>query len=282
MRFTMKKSFYFFAFSIFLIFSFTSCEPNFIDSKYRKAPNVEYNSAGNITISIPKINSETKYITIYRFNASSEEPTNSSNGIPIGMINTQTYSADSYTFLDSYANNERSYCYRLKYFISEDNVSYTNWSNKISITKDAQTYGLDYDLTYEPIDLKYDEVSNILTVNSIPSFTSSAPAKIISSFEQTPYIAIECYDGTSKIDSKLMPFLISADKTLNVRNFVPENFLSYEIKILGFVAIKHSQFIFDNDDKKISHQYTFTEPSEVTGIKNFTISNSSENQGIPY
>ncbi len=282
MRFTMKKSFYFFAFSIFLIFSFTSCAPNFIDSEYRKAPNVEYNSAGNITISVPKINSETKYITIYRFNASNENPSNSTNGVPIGMINTQTYTEDSYTFLDSYANNERSYCYRLKYYISEDNISFTNWSKKISITKDTQTYGLDYDLTYEKIDLKYDEVSNILTLDSIPTFTSSASSEIKSSFEQNPYIALECYDGNTKIDSVLMPFSIYDDKTLNVRNFVPEKFLSYEIRILGFVSIEHSKFIFDEDDKKIIRQYTFTEPSEVTGITSFTISNSSENQGIPY
>ena len=284
MRFTMKKSFYLFAISICFIFSFTSCNPNITDGEYRRAPNVEYNDAENITISVPKINSDTKYITIYRFNATNEEPSNKSEGVPIGMINTKTYTEDSYTFSDSYANNERSYCYRLKYYISDDNISYTNWSEKISITntKKTQTYGLDYDLTYEKISLSYDEVANTLTLDSIPAFTSSASSDITDLFEKTPYIAIECSDGNKKIDSKLMPFPVSGDKSLNIQNFIPENFLPYQIKILGFVSVKHTQVTTDKNKKEIIRQYTFTEPSEVTGNTILKISAYSENDGIPY
>lgn len=278
MRFFMKKnSIRLFLISILFIFSFSSCDLTVTDGNYRNAPNVEYNGAGNINISIPKISSETKYITIYRFNASNETPSNTELGIPIGIIYPQKYSEDAYTFTDSYANNARSYCYKLRYYTSDDNIIFTKWSDKIAITNGTSTYGLDYDLTYNSVELTYDTTTETLTLDSALEFSSSVDDTIKEKFETTPYIAIECSEG-----SRLMPF--STDTSVSIRNFIPSEFYDTEITILGFVAIQNAQTKKDkeDDDETLILQQVFTEPSEVSGDTTFIISSSSNVDGIIY
>lgn len=276
MRFFMKKnSISLFLISALFIFSFISCDLTVTDGNYRNAPNVEYNDAGNINISISKISSETKYITIYRFNASNETPSNTELGIPIGIIYPQNYSEDAYTFTDSYAYNKRSYCYKLRYYTSDDNIIFTKWSNKIAITNGTSTYGLDYDLTYDSEKLTYDKTTETLTLASTLEFTSSADTTITAKFETTPYIAIECSEG-----SRLMPF--STDITVYIRNFIPSEFYDTEITILGFVAVQNAQTKEDDDGETVILQQIFTEPSDVSGDTTFTISSSSNENGIIY
>lgn len=269
-----KNSISLFLSSALFILSFISCDLTVTDGNYRNAPNVEYNAAGNINISISKISSETKYITIYRFNASNGSPSNTDLGIPIGIIYPQNYSEDAYTFTDSYANNERSYCYKLRYYTSDDNSIFTKWSNKIAITNGTSTYGLDYDLTYDSVKLTYDKVTETLTLESALEFTSSADTDITSKFETTPYIAIECSEG-----SRLMPF--STETPISIRNFIPSEFYDTEITILGFVAIQNSQ-TKKEDDETIILQQVFTEPSEISRDTTFTISSTSNIDEIIY
>lgn len=275
MRFFMKKnSTSLFLISALFIFSFISCDLTITDGNYRNAPNVEYNEAGNINISISKINSETKYITIYRFNASNESPSNTELGIPIGIIYPQNYSEDAYTFTDSYTNNARSYCYKLRYYTSDDNVTFTKWSDKIAITNENSTYGLDYDLTYDTVTLTYDKTKETLSLSSALEFTSSADSEITAKFETIPYIAIECSEG-----SCLMPF--STDTTVYVRNIIPSGFYDTEITILGFIAVQNVQIKQSNDETLILQQ-VFTELSEIYGDTTFTILSSSNENGIIY
>lgn len=271
-----KNSISLFIISTLFIFSFASCDVTVTDGNYRNAPNVEYNTTETgINISISKISSETKYITIYRFNASNESPSNTDVGVPIGIIYPQNYSEDAYTFTDSYANNERSYCYRLRYYTSDENNTLTKWSKKIAITNGTSTYGLDYDLTYDSVKLTYDKVAETLTLDSALEFTSSADDATKEKFETTPYIAIECENV-----SKLLPF--STETSVSIRNFITSDFFDSEVTILGFVAVQNAQTKENDDEEIIILQQVFTEPSEFSGDTTFTILSSSSNEGILY
>ena len=269
----MKKIFSsLFVYAALSLFIFTGCQNiNVVDGEYRTAPNV-FASETEIMVSIPRINANTKSISVYRYLITGDLlPSNENDfGVNIGIFFQENAPAQgSYSFGDSYAKIGNKYCYRLRYYNSETDIVYSAWSKPIEIKTGL---GIDYDLKLKDNSISYDSEEQTIVINSPIQWNDDSATKTetISSFDTTYYIAIKCYEaGFSARENIIGSILVKLTddqangEKMKVRTLIPENYLGNDIEIMGLVAILRKKVSDEEADKDKFERYTFTEPASV-------------------
>ncbi len=240
-------------FAAILGITFSSCKLKVEDENLYDKPGVNVTKK-QVTVIIPKMNTDTQYINVYRRDKLNDKSINI--GIlyhPLALENDQK----TYTYIDSLVNTGHSYQYRVRYCIA-DAYYYSEWSDTIEI---KAGYEFEPDTTYfayrtNGAKIIFEKTDNTLTFDgtvTAPNFTEFAS-------EYVPMIIFQS-------DSLTQAFEISADDIANhtkipLIGLLPQAFLDTDITIQGIVGQKA---IYDNpnsQDKQIK-QIIWTEPAEI-------------------
>ena len=256
----MKKgtSFFYILVSI-LCLVLCTCKLSLEDTELTDAP--EASTANNqVSIIIPRLNNETKYINIFRKDASKSDIES------IGMIFPNALMNRNYLFVDELVTRDHKYKYKVRYF-DNNGYSESKWSNEIS-TKDKDfanpsTKKMTY--TTSGVRFNYSKTDYTLTIEgtiSKPDFDSYAdeedddtdplykPMLIVSTSERSEAIPI-----SSVADNTIIP----------LRNILPSYFQDTNISILGLVAQKNEYVDRSVDaDKRVTTSVIWTELATIS------------------
>lgn len=228
----MKKGSSIFYISLALLsIAFLSCKIKMEEEELYDKPGVNVTS-NQLTIIIPHVSNDIKYVNIYRRDKKQDEIVN------IGIVyNPQALQEKNYVYIDSLITKRHSYDYRVRYNIG-GSYHYSEWSDSVYIEND---YSIGYDestsltyrangasIIYEPTDYSLNFDGTILPPE-IPNFASNyKPMLIIQSDKYTQAFDIPagCMDATSN------------NRKIALRSLLPTNFLDTNIKIQGIVAQK--------------------------------------------
>ena len=250
----MKKGTSIFTVISILCLTLCACNLSLEDTDLLDAP--EASPLNNqISIIIPKINNETKYINIFRQESSDTDVKSIGIVFPKAIIN------KNYFFVDELAVKNRSYKYKVRY-CDKSGYRETKWSSQIS-TKDLtfphdESETMKYDATGAKFNFDKDDYT--LTINgtiSEPDFTGYSstiykPMIIVSNLETNKSEAI-------KISS------IANHTIIPLRNILPNYFLDTNISIVGIVAQRNVYVDENAEEDKLETMYiAWTEPESIT------------------
>ncbi len=246
----MKKGTSFFYISLALLaFSVISCKLKMAEEDLYDKPGV-IPTNNQITIIIPKVNNDTKYVNVYRRDKANDEVVN------IGILyHPQALQNDgkNYCYIDSLIYKTHNYDYRVRYNIG-GSYHYSEWSDTIFIENnynayDESTTKLTYQangasLLYEPTDYTL-EFQGTITPPTFTEFSSQnyKPMLIVQNDKYTQAFSIQ----TSCMDSN------SNNRKIALRSMLPSTFLDTNIKIVGIVAQKTEYF--DESKPEDERQY---------------------------
>ncbi len=245
----MKKGTSFFYISLALLaFSVISCKLKMAEEDLYDKPGV-IPTNNQITIIIPKVNNDTKYVNVYRRDKANDEVVN------IGILyHPQALDSDpkNYLYIDSLITKRHSYDYRVRYNIG-GSYHYSEWTDSIFIENNYNAYDesvhLVYrangaELTYEPTDYTLTFSGTILPPD-FQEFLSEnyKPMLIVQNDKYTQAFSIQ----TSCMDSN------SNNRKIALRSMLPSTFLDTNIKIVGIVAQKTEYF--DESKPEDERQY---------------------------
>ena len=264
----MKKGTSFFYISLALLtFTFFSCKLKVEDEDLYDKPGVNVTN-NQITLIIPMVSKNTKYVNIYRRDKQNDKVINI--GVlyhPIALANDNK----NYCYIDSLITKEHSYEYRVRYYIDGE-YYYSAWSDKILIETNYNAYDESEVLTYKEngASLIYDSVEYTLTFDGTvqePDFSE------YSTENYKPMLIVQCDKYTQAFEISD----ISHGSAVPLRNILPSDFLDTDIKILGITAQKtiyedDTTDIMENNDsdsdgipdkEKLKKAIIWTEPLEL-------------------
>ena len=241
----MKKGFSFFCIiSALLCFSLLGCKLKVEEEKEElvQKPDIDISNK-QVTLIIPKINSSTNYINIYRKDSAGKDEI-------IGLIFPKDLSSNdsTYRFIDELVYENEKYQYKTRYKDSEG-FHYSDWSNEIKIEGIDDDFSSSDHLTYKVesgTKLKFSATDYTLKVDG----TITAPSAI-SDFASayTPSLIIKASDKTQVFE--VSTDFLEGTEEISLRGLLPSDFMDRDIQILGLLAQKK---VFDNpnetDEKK--------------------------------
>ncbi len=264
----MKKGTSFFYISLALLtITLFSCKLKMEEEDLYDKPGVNVTNK-QITLIIPMVSKETKYINVYRKDKQNDKIIN------IGALyHPQALENDSknYCYIDSLITKEHTYEYRVRYYIDGE-YYYSEWSDSIYIENEYSAYDEDVvlrykangaSLIYEPTDYSLSFDGTVQT----PDFTE------YSSDHYKPMLIVQSDKYTQAFE---LPAI--ADNTqIALRSMLPADFLDTDIKIKGIVAQKTiyadgtTDELEDNDNnndnepdkEKLKKTVIWTEPLEL-------------------
>lgn len=275
----MKKGTSLFFISIAILgITLFSCKLKIEDTDLYDAP-LAHITESQITIVIPKMNSDTKYINIYR-----RDKTDNNEIINIALLyQPLALEKDNKTFIytDSLVLQNHSYDYMVRYY-SDGEYYYSAWSEIIEVETGTYSYPAGTSLKFETSGAKliYEKSNHTLTINgtiTIPGITNFAT-------EYYPMLII-------KSETATQTFLISsiADGTdIPLVGMLPQEFLDTDITIQGIVGQKLE---FDDISKPVNEwqlkSVSWTEPAPITVIgagssKIINIPSQNGSEGFDY
>ena len=258
----MKKGTSIFLFLItFLGITLFSCKLEFDDTNLYDKPGVDL-SDKQVTLIIPKVNSKTKYLNVYRRDKETDVVTTIALlNHPLALLNDNK----NYRFIDKLIKDGHSYDYRVRYNIDGE-YYYTKWSDVIEIKASEfdSCYFESVNLTFKTtgVSLKYNKDKQTIEINGTivePDF----PEYITDSYYPMLIIQSETATQTFALPS------IASGTTLPLLGLLPPEFQDTELTINGIVGQK---MIFDDDSKPIEDrlikEVIWTEPTaiKVTGV----------------
>lgn len=269
-----------FSFTILAILGITffACKLKVEEADLYDKPGVNVTN-NQVTIIIPKISNDTKYINVYRRDKQNDEVINI--GIlyhPLALENDNK----NYCYIDTLVKIDHSYEYRVRYNVN-DGYYLSEWSDTIYIDSTYKAYPEEQNLSYkangayfiyEKTDFTLLISGNIL-LPDFPEFRSEyyKPMLIVSTDESTQTFEISSVaNGTS----------------IALRGLLPAKFFDKEITIQGIVAQKT---VFDDPDKveteRLIKSVTWTEPEKLDIVgagssKTVIIPSQSGAEGLDY
>ena len=258
----MKKGTSFlYIFTAILGITFFSCTLKVEDTDLYDKPGVNVTN-NQVTIIIPKMNTDTKYINVYRRDKSNDQDYNI--GIlyhPLALENDNK----NYCYIDTLVTENHCYEYRCRYNI-KDTYYYTEWSDTIEIKEGYKSYPETTNLKYQANDAymifeKTDYTIQFSDPITEPDFPEFAPNTIDDAEWFKPMLIISNGEYTQAFELSSL----QARKPINLRGMLPLNFLDTEISIKGIVAQKK---IFaddaedvDDSDERLIREIIWTEPT---------------------
>lgn len=248
------------------VFAVLSCKFKLKEEELLPKPTVRYNK--EVTISILKKSSTTKYINIYRKDKTEDSET------PIGIVYPK--SDESYIFSDDLVFSNHEYSYRVRYS-DEDGYTYTEWSDPVKITDGYSEYDkLKY--SDKTLSFKLDETNYSLKI------IGEVYLPEIEDFEKDykPMLIISCPAKTQLFELSSL----EENTIIPLRGNLPSDFIARDITIKGILAQKVTYTKSENDSKKDIESILWTEPSEVTVLNSkgntIFIPELSGSDGIDY
>ncbi len=241
----MKKGFSFLCIiSALLCLSVLSCKLKVEEDKEEllQKPDIDISNK-QVTLIIPKFNSNTSYINIYRKDSAGKDEI-------IGLIFPKDLSSNdsTYRFIDELVYENERYQYKTRYKDS-DGFHYSEWSNEIKIDCIDDAFSSSDYLTYKVesgTKLKFSSTDYTLKVDG----TITAPSAI-SDFASayTPALIFKESDKTQVFE--VSTDFLEGTEEISLRGLLPSDFMDRDIQILGLLAQKK---VFDNpnetDEKK--------------------------------
>lgn len=262
----MKKGFSFLCIiSALLCLSVLSCKLKVEEDKEEllQKPDIDL-SDQQVTLIIPKINSKTEYINIYRHDSNDKDEI-------VGLIFPEYLnSSDStYRFIDRLVYENVKYKYKVRYKDNEG-FHYSEWSDEKKIENISGAYSSGTALTYtaDGVKFKFSSTDYTLKVDG----TITAPSAISGfSTAYTPALIIKASDKTQVFE--VTAEFLAGTEEISLRGMLPLDFMNKDIKIEGLVAQKKE---YDNpnetDEKK--KRIKFIRWTTLTSIK---VSGRSDN-----
>ena len=276
-----RTSFIYLIFAIFFLFS---CKVDVANTSLVQKPDISLTDK-QVTLMIPKVNSQTFYINIYRQDVT--DPNNPGEVLNIGLLYPTAYKADNqtYDFIDFLVTQNRTYIYKVKY-LDVDGIYYSNWSNAVKIDKDFEkAYPETKKLTYTTSSttrFSYDETNYSLLLNKplqnpeIESFTETYQPMIIVSNGLSSQVFKISHDSLSNIKAPI-----------TLKDRLPDSFLDTNIVIEGILAqiIEYVDPKAEEDKLEIKTVH-WTAPTKIP-VKGYTdniikIKSSHANTGLDY
>ena len=252
----MKKRTSFLIFLItILTIAFSSCKLKVEAEDLYDKPGVNVTD-NQVTIIIPKISNDTKYVNIYRRDLQKDDEVNI--GIlyhPLALENDNK----NYCYIDTLIKKEHSYEYKVRYY-DGSNYNYSEWSDTIYIESTFKAYPESQNLVYDAngSSLVYERTDYTLTFSGtiippdFPEFSTEG---------YKPMLIIQSEDSTQAFE---ISSVTSGNTPISLRGMLPSEFLDTNITILGIVAQKT---IYDDpskpDDEKQMKTVIWTEPTEI-------------------
>ena len=264
----MKKGFSFFYISLALLtITLFSCKLKIEEEDLYDKPGVNVTN-NQITLIIPMVSKDTKYINVYRKDKQNDKIIN------IGVLyHPQALENDgkNYCYIDSLITKEHSYEYRVRYYISGE-YYYSQWSDTIYIEDTYNAYEEDVVLKYKPngASLIYEKTDYTLTFYGevqVPEFSEYTTE------HYKPMLIVQSSKYTQAFE---LPS-IADDTQIALRSMLSADFLDTDITIKGIVAQKTifadgtTDELEDNDSnndkqpdkEKLKKTIIWTEPIEL-------------------
>lgn len=239
----------------FMGITFFSCNLRLEDTSLSDKPGVNVTS-NQITLIIPKISADTKYINVYRRDKDNDTIVN------IGVLyHPQALENDNknYCYIDTLVTTGKFYDYRVRYY-SRGEYTYSEWSDKIKIETGTASYASTYHLSYQANNatLIYDRTNYTLTIDGTiiePDFSE------FTSEHYKPMLIIKSPDATQAFEINS-----TADGTvITLRGMLPLDFLDKDLTIEGIVGQKT---IYDDptkpEDERQIKSVVWTAPTVIT------------------
>lgn len=275
----MKKGTSFLTVISIICITFCACKLSLEDTDLFDRP--EVSTADNqISVFIPRLNNETKYINVFRQEGNSTP-------IIIAIINQNALMDKNYLFIDELTKKQHKYKYRVRY-CDNSGYHYSKWSETIS-TKNGEfakdeSKTMKYDAS--SANFRYDKDEFTLTIDGTinpPDFTgffddemadADDSDDLLKPFAYKPMLVISNSERTEAI-----PIKSTADDTvIPLRNILPLYFLDTNITIKGIIAKQNKYKDNDVEESKLVTKYIqLLELAEV----NVTGAGSSKILNIP-
>ena len=225
----MKKGTSFFYISLALLtITFFSCKLKMEEEDLYDKPGVNVTN-NQITLIIPKISTDTKYINVYRRDKQND------NVVNIGVLyHPEALENDgkNYCYIDSLITKTHSYDYRVRYLIDGE-YYYSEWSDIIYIENNYNAYAENYVLKYKEnsAHLEYERTDYTL------SFSGSLLAPDFAEYSTEHYKPMLIVQN-EKLTQAFEIRAITDGTVIELRSLLPADFLDTDITIKGIVAQK--------------------------------------------
>lgn len=286
----MKKGTSFFYISLTLLsITLFSCKLKIEEEDLYDKPGVKV-TKNQITLIIPMVSKETKYVNVYRKNKQNDKVIN------IGVLyHPQAIENDgkNYCYIDSLVNKKHSYEYRVRYYI-DGQYYYSEWSDSIYIEDNYNAYEEDDVLKYKAngASLYYNKTDYTL------SFIGDVELPDFSEYTSENYKPMIIVQSSKYTQAFELPD-IADDTLISLRSMLPADFLDTDITIKGIVAQKTiyedgtTDELENNDSngdgvpdkEKLKKLIIWTEPEELDLIgagsaKKFNIPSQTGSSGL--
>ena len=252
----MKKgtSFFYLLIAILTI-TFSSCTLKVEDEDLYDKPGVNVTD-NQVTLIIPKISNDTKYVNVYRRDLQKDDEVNI--GIlyhPLALENDNK----NYCYIDTLIKKEHSYEYRVRYY-DGSNYNYSEWTDSIYIESTYKAYPESQNLSYDAnnASLIYERTDYTLT------FSGSIIPPDFPEFTSEGYKPMLIVKNPDTIQAFELSSIASNSTPVSLRGMLPNEFLDTEITILGIVGQKT---VYEDpnkpDDEKQMKMVIWTEPTEI-------------------
>ena len=263
----MKKRTSFFYISLALLaITIFSCKLKMEEEDLYDKPGVNVTN-NQITLIIPMVSKETKYINVYRKDKQNDDIIN------IGALyHPQALENDgkNYCYIDSLITKKHSYEYRVRYYIDGE-YYYSEWSDSIYIENDYNAYDEDVVLKYKANGATFIYEPTNYTL----SFDGAVQKPDFSEYDSDHYKPMLIVQSSKYTQAfELTTDNIKGIRPIELRSTLPADFLDTDIKIKGIVAQKTiyadgtTDILEDNDNdndgepdkEKLKKTVIWTEP----------------------
>lgn len=260
--------------------TFFSCKLKIEDENLYDKPLASVTNK-QVTIVIPLMNTDTKYINVYRRDKKNDEAVN------IGILY-HPYALDNdnknYLYVDELVKKEHSYQYRARYCIG-NNYYFTEWSDTVDIKRDYEFYNDNTSFAYKLNDanLIYEKTENTI------HFDKTLTAPNFEKFHTEGYKPMIIIKNSKKTQA----FELSEDAVRNkvavpLVGMLPADFLDTDITIEAIVGQKTE---YDNDklpkEQLQVKKIIWTEPTPVKVVgagadKIINVKSQTGKEGLDY
>ena len=258
--------------SLTIISALIGCKFNLSDNKFLPRPDIVlYQNA--LCIQGSYVNSDTKYINIYRQDVSDS---NNSTIERIAVLFPAGFNKDNqtYYYYDENIYKSRKYRYYVRFVETNGSKNRTEWSeakqNDDSLLPAYGSASYAYTIPDDAI-YTYKKSEMALELASGTSFTEPDAFADFSAYK--PALVFECEDSIQAIQLKGDPTDPDTLANVNLKDLIPQDFFYKEIKLLGIVGQKLHKDKATPDAEEESLQYITWTPLASIKIKDDEVGN---------
>ena len=233
----MKKGTSFLTVISIICITFCACKLSLEDTDLFDRPEVS-KADHQISVLIPRLNNETKYINVFRQEGNSTP-------VMIGIINQNALMDKTYLFIDELIKKQHKYKYRVRY-CDNSGYHYSKWSESITIKNEEFAHDESKSMKYDASSayFRYNKDEYTLTIDgsiTAPNFTgffddAMADADdsddLLKPFAYKPMLIVSNSEKTEAIQISST----ADDTVIPLRNILPLYFLDTNISIQGIIA----------------------------------------------